>query len=298
MLNNTQSKAQISAQTNAQLSAKLRSRKNDPSRQLSLHSLAMKIFYASLLILGTLLFTTTNIEAIESQNDSSQKEGAKRATPKLVTIATQEWAPYHSQERDAQGVAHQGGFGLTALDCVMTKIDQAYRVIFLPWGRAQNSVKQGKYDGFFSASRNEWRDQFAVQSNTFIQQEWNFYYHNEYRIPTSVNGLKSDTLFGARIHSNSAHWLAKNKFKKVKIFPTINELVKLLDARRIDGVMENALLFEEQVRQSHLSMDAFVKRPNMRIDLGVYFGKTFLAKHPGFLARFNRHTEECRFDYQ
>ncbi|QYJ88179.1 substrate-binding periplasmic protein [Shewanella halotolerans] len=180
----------------------------------------------------------------------------------------------------------------------MTKIDQPYSVIFLPWGRAQNSVKQGKYDGFFSASRNEWRDQFAVQSNTFIQQEWNFYYHNKYRIPTSMNSLKSDTLFGARIHSNSAHWLAKNKFRKVKIFPTINELVKLLDARRIDGVMENALLFEEQVRQSHLSMDAFVKRPNMRIDLGVYFGKTFLEKHPGFLARFNRHTEECRFDYQ
>ncbi|CAM3964432.1 substrate-binding periplasmic protein [Shewanella aquimarina] len=257
------------------------------------HQAKVKIFCSSLIIIGTILSIAFYSNAKSDQNNSSQK-----SKPKLVTITTQQWAPYHSQERDTQGVAHESGYGLTALDCVMAKIGQPYRVIFLPWGRAQNSVKQGKYDAFFSASRNEWRDQFAVLSNTFIQQEWNFYYHKNYRIPASMNEQKSNTVFGARIHSNSAHWLAKNKFKRVKTFPTISELVKLLDAKRIDGVMENALLFEAQVRQSQLSLDAFVKRPNMRIDLGVYFGKTFLAKHPGFLERFNRHTQACRFDYQ
>ncbi len=232
------------------------------------------------------------VRAFGNQNNSSQT-----SQPSLITITTQEWAPYHTQRRDDAGKLHTQGYGITALDCVMAKMDQPYKVIFLPWGRAQNSVKKQKYDAFFSASRNEWRDQFAVLSNTFIQQEWNFYFHKHYKIPQTDSRLKTDTIFGARIHSNSAHWLIKQKFQRVKTYPSITELVKLLMARRIDAVMENALLFDEHLRQSGIASDTFVMRRNIRFDLGVYFGKHFLKKYPDFLSQFNRYTNECRFSY-
>lgn len=233
----------------------------------------------------------------ETRIDTNQNNSSRTSQPHLITITTQEWPPYHSQHRDDDGQLIIQGYGITALDCVMAKLNQPYKVVFLPWGRAQDSVKKQKYDGFFSASRNEWRDQFAVLSNTFIQQEWNFYFHKQYKIPKTPERLKSDTTFGARLHSNSAHWLVKNKFERVKTYPSIAELVKLLMAGRIDAVMENALLFEEHLHQLGIASDEFLMRRNIRFDLGVYFGKHFLKEHPTFLSQFNRYTDQCRYSY-
>ena len=116
------------------------------------------------LYIGAITAAPHKARAFSDQNNSSQS-----SQPSLITITTQEWPPYHSQHRDNDGKLITQGYGITALDCVMTKMNRPYKVIFLPWGRAQNSVKKQKYGGFFSASRNEWRDQFAVLSNTFIQ---------------------------------------------------------------------------------------------------------------------------------
>ena len=253
---------------------------------------AVQTFCVMLLFVGT-----ANAIPYKQKVHSNQNNSSLISQPRLITITTQEWPPYHSQHRDNDGQLITQGYGITALDCVMTKMNRPYKVIFLPWGRAQNSVKKQQYDGFFSASRNEWRDQFAVLSNTFIQQEWNFYFHKQYKLPTTDSRLKTDTTFGARIHSNSAHWLIKQKFERVKTYPSIAELVKLLMARRIDAVMENALLFEEHLNQLGIKPDDFVMRRNIRFDLGVYFGKHFLTEHPGFLSQFNRYTEQCRFSY-
>ena len=137
--------------------------------------------------------------------------------PDTITLATQTWPPYQQQTNNVQT-----GYSIDALRCVMEKMSQKYTVVFVPWGRAQNGVKSGVYDGFFAASQSRWRDQFAVLSNTFIEQQWRFYFHKDYVIPEDVDHWKQTTVFGARMHSNTDRWLNSNNFKKVKKFPSID----------------------------------------------------------------------------
>ena len=212
--------------------------------------------------------------------------------PDTIILATQVWPPYQQQDNDTQT-----GYSINALKCVMNKMNQKFKVLFVPWGRAQNGVKSGVYDGFFAASQNQWRDQFAVLSNTFIEQQWRFYFNKDYLIPNDVNQWKQITVFGARLHSNTYRWLNSNNFKKVRQFPSIESLIKLLSNKRIDAIMENSLLFEEAARQSKIPLTEFQIRDNMQYDLGVYFGKSFLKHYPQFLDTFNRHAQICRFSH-
>lgn len=208
--------------------------------------------------------------------------------PNHITIATQHWPPY---QQEVNGI--QTGFSIHALRCVMAKMKQRYKVVFVPWGRAQNGVKTGQYDAFFAASQNEWRDEFAVLSNTFIEQKWKFYLHKDSTLSTDIDSLKASAVFGTRIHSNTDHWLHKNEFQKIRQFGSIEQLVKLLSNKRIDAIMENALLFEEEVLKAGYTMSDFKVIENMDYNLGVYFSKRLLKKHPQFLSTFNKNTNAC-----
>ena len=105
---------------------------------------------------------------------------------KTITIVTQEWPPYQI----SNGIRHSG-FAIEALDCVMQRMKQPYKVIFLPWGRAQYDVQMNKYDGFFAASKNNIRDTYATLSNTFIEQKWQFYLTQESAIPLDPLSIKT-----------------------------------------------------------------------------------------------------------
>ncbi|WP_179079035.1 ABC transporter substrate-binding protein [Shewanella sp. UCD-KL12] len=214
-----------------------------------------------------------------------------REVHKEITITTQQWPPYQFESNRIQS-----GFAINALSCVMKRLNQDYRVIFLPWGRAQNGVAQGKYDGFFSASQNSTRDSYAVHSNTFIEQQWNFYLLKDTTISLDKQAIKQDAKFGSRKHANTTFWLKRNDFKVIYETTRVEELIKLLQAGKIDGIMENKLLFSDAVNRAHLSMSQFKVVPNISKPLGVYFGKIFLQSYPDFLNQFNAHTEACRFE--
>ncbi|QFU22906.1 transporter substrate-binding domain-containing protein [Shewanella sp. YLB-09] len=209
---------------------------------------------------------------------------------KVITISTQEWPPYQNESSFAQT-----GFAITALKCVMKRMKQKYRVIFIPWGRAQNGVAQGKYDGFFSASQNNIRDSYAVHSKTFIEQEWNFYLLKESSIPHTKQAIKQQAQFGSRKYANTTHWLLQHDYNVIHETTRVDELIKLLLAGKIDGIMENKLLFRDAINRAHMPISDFVVVPNIDKPLGVYFGKIFLKAYPDFLTQFNQHTDVCRF---
>ncbi|WP_434939598.1 substrate-binding periplasmic protein [Shewanella sp. HL-SH8] len=233
--------------------------------------------HLSLILIGLLLLLSSQL-------------AAAAVVDKVITITTQEWAPYQievGQKND--------GYAIKALDCVMDKLQQPYKVIFLPWGRAQLEVKQGKYDGFFSASHNNERDGFAVLSNTFIAQQWNFYLLKNTAIPLNQDAIKSNAQFGARRHSNATFWLKEHNYNVIHQASTLDELIYLLEKNRIGAILENNLFFEAAAKRVNIPVSNFAVVPNLDRSLGVYFGKTFLKQYPDFLDKFNQHTESCRF---
>ncbi|UJF22301.1 substrate-binding periplasmic protein [Shewanella sp. OMA3-2] len=230
------------------------------------------------IMLSGLLFLLTSQVAIAAEVD------------RVITIATQEWAPYQMEV----GLQNDG-YAIEALACVMDKLQQPYKVVFLPWGRAQLEVKQGKYDGFFSASQNSARDRYAVLSNTFIAQQWNFYLLKHTSIPLNKDAIKSNAQFGGRKHSNTTFWLQKNNYNVIHQASSLDELIHLLEKNRIGAILESDLFFEAAAKRVNIPLSDFSVVPNLDRSLGVYFGKIFLKQYPAFLDKFNQHTESCRF---
>ncbi|QLE85517.1 transporter substrate-binding domain-containing protein [Shewanella sp. Scap07] len=221
---------------------------------------------------------------------SCYSNAASPAMPNVITIATQAWPPYQIENGDKQY-----GYAIEALECVMTSIKQDYRVEFVPWGRAQSGTALGTYDGFFSASKHTGRDEYAILSDTFIEQKWSFYLHKDSTLATDLNTLQTKAVFGSRKHSNTLFWLQDNGFKNIHKFNHVDDLVKLLVNRRIDAIMENEILFNNALYHADVKSDTFIKVDNIEKPLGVYFGKRFLNQYPSFLGKFNQATQQCRF---
>ncbi|AQS40471.1 extracellular solute-binding protein, family 3 [Shewanella psychrophila] len=210
-----------------------------------------------------------------------------------LLIATQEWPPYQMLTDEGEK-----GHAIDALKCVLDKLNKEYRLIFLPWGRAQKGVETGKYHAFFSAAKNTTRDGYATFSTPFIQQDWDFYQlASSPRLRTEKHQF-SDATFGSRPYSNTTHWLLENHYKVIHQSAKIEELISLLQQGKIEAMMDNRLLFKQALDKLGIPPEQFSLIPNKSLPLGIYFGHEFVKQHPQFLPKFNQHTQACQFTTQ
>lgn len=95
--------------------------------------------------------------------------------------------------------------------CAMLKTQQPYEIIKVPWARAQRDTKLGLYDGFFMASRNVKRDDYAIWSKPFVFIKWLYVTLKE----DNVNLDQANHLqYAANLGSARLIWL-KNSIRKV-----------------------------------------------------------------------------------
>ncbi len=211
----------------------------------------------------------------------------------IVRMGTEiEWAPYHlSTEKGSDGLS------VRAFSCVMARINQPFTISKLPWKRAQMMTKSGELDGFFSASKSAARDQYAVQNKVFLPQQRSLYLlKNKLKQPASnytPEYIKHNLTTGARQGSNALNSLRKHGFEIKVTTRDTSALLKVLIHHRIDAILENELVFLHTIKQSNHSLDDFLVVPLEQHPMGVYFSKTFLAKHPEFIEDFNREIDAC-----
>ena len=202
------------------------------------------------------------------------------------------WPPYHIDLKSgAAGVA------VEAVDCVMARIKQPYEINKLPWSRAQALTKSGALDGFFSASQSDKRDGYAELSRVFIPQIRKFYFLKKY-FPAkvelySIDYIKESFTVGARFSSNAMNYLKINNYNIGAEHLSETVLMRMLDAGRMDAVLENSLVFALMVKNLDRSMDEYLSIEVGKKNMGVYFSKIFLDKHPSFLALFNENIPPC-----
>jgi polar amino acid transport system substrate-binding protein len=204
------------------------------------------------------------------------------ASAETIKLTTQEWKPYQTV------VGGQvEGTAVKAVKCVLEKMGHKAEITVLPWVRAQKDVADGAANGFFAASKSADRDAFADMSAPFIPQVWKWYTAADKAVDVTAKTAKVGVLAG----SSMEKWLDENGYAGTQKIQSADALVKMLQSGRIEAVLSNEIVFKEAAGAAESSFKAI---PHSDRPLGVYFGKTFLASHAGFLDAFNAQVKTCQ----
>jgi polar amino acid transport system substrate-binding protein len=223
--------------------------------------------------------------------------GGLWAEPKnTVHLTTHNLCPYGCYEDDSPNQQFQDsnftGRAVDVVRCVFQKMDVSLELKVLPWERAQRMVMHEKADGGFSASQQDYRDEFAVMSDIIAEQKWQWYLLKENPLDPSQESFKQQATVGGFIGAHMLKWMEEEGYN-IRARPINTEgLLKVLLSKRVDAVMANNLVMEELLKKYEATnrVKSFINKDK---PLGVYFSKNFVSKHPTFLESFNRNIPAC-----
>ncbi|MCP3925847.1 MAG: transporter substrate-binding domain-containing protein [Desulfobacterales bacterium] len=206
-----------------------------------------------------------------------------------IILTTQNWPPYQVYENEILT-----GSAVQVVKCVLRKMEQPYEIKVFPWKRAQRMVERGEAHGFFSASQNNIRNQYAKISYSIASQKWNWYLLKENPMNPADESFKKKASVTAMFGSNMLLWLKKNGYKILGHTRDTELLIKLLVHKRVDAILVNELVAKKVLEKNKINPDKFNVFLNMNKPLCVYWSKTFLSENPAFHNQFNKMIEECR----
>ncbi len=229
-----------------------------------------------LLFAGLLLLTLINNLAF-----------AANTGPSRLLLTTQLWPPYQTHT-DGQ----IDGLATLKAKCALGKMNQPYQITMTGWDRAQLLVQSGKQHGFFVATQNTNRDEYASLSVPLGHLKSSWYFAPG--ISPNISELSKLSLkVSAKFGSNKWFQLKRQGFNVVKKPRNTKALLKLLKDREINAVLEDELVFRNELHKAGLPNDYFKSQLLETKPMGVYFLKSFLAKYPGFLDQFNNAAQLC-----
>jgi len=212
--------------------------------------------------------------------------------PEELILNTQYEFPPYVIQGPQQGLT---GHSVVVTQCVAEKLGIRLRIHAYPWLRAQQLVREGTGDGFFPASRNAARDEFAVLSDPVSPQRWYWYLPVADTSDVLSRDFKGQKQVGARLGSNMYFWLKKNHFNLVFYTSDWETLVIGLVNKRVDAILANDETTDPLLQKLKVQ-NQFRKELCLDNPLGVYFSKKLVARYPNFLKRFNQQLPACARD--
>ncbi|MBE9609714.1 substrate-binding periplasmic protein [Chitinilyticum piscinae] len=207
-----------------------------------------------------------------------------------IRLMTQQQAPYNMEDERGR----QSGLALDAVRCAMQRMGRTVQFQFVPWVRAQNTVKAGQADGFFPASQNSERDSYATISATVAPQQWRWYLLSSSQADPLDADFRSHYKVGAYLGSNMMQWLKQSGYMIYAAPYNHEQLLRMLLAGRVEAVLASDLAMQEAIQKSGAENRI---RSTLQQDkpMGLYFSHQFLAHESSdFLPAFNRELASCR----
>ncbi|WP_417454008.1 substrate-binding periplasmic protein [Kiloniella sp.] len=209
-----------------------------------------------------------------------------------VIITTHELPPYSyfDEENNFTGIA------TTVLECVLHKLEKPYKIQVVPWKRAQILVQNHEADGFYAASKNAFRDSYAVMTKAIAEQTWTWYLRKESLLDPQSNDFKKNANVSSFLGANMHKWLIANDYNVSNTPATdTKSLLRMLLSDRFEAVLANELVMDRLLHKTdqleHVRKVDLKNKP-----LGVYFSNRFLLNNPGFIEQFNQQVTPCRKD--
>jgi ABC-type amino acid transport substrate-binding protein len=187
--------------------------------------------------------------------------------------------------------------GLPYMKCVLAKLELPREITSMPWARAQLSVEHGLYDGFFTASRNEERDRYAVLSEPFFNINWMYVVRKDSSLLPNTQKFQQG-IFATKMGTSSYAWL-KDKYDRGIIAHKIiapsdaTNALTMLDLGRVDIFLGNNINLEIAFKQTGFEPSNFKTFVVRAVPVGIYFSKAFLDNNLGFIDKFNESIKGC-----
>uniref|UniRef100_UPI002608B133 substrate-binding periplasmic protein n=1 Tax=uncultured Thalassolituus sp. TaxID=285273 RepID=UPI002608B133 len=232
----------------------------------------------------SLFFTFISASVVAAELAPAPSYGA-------VKLRTTIWPPYQMM---LQG--ELSGESTETLRCIFRDINESFSVQVMPWQRAIQDMKHSVADGIFTTGPSPELDEVATMSAPFALEKW-YWYHASGLDLSDVKTLR----IGAVRSSNQATWLDTEGIPVTELVNEGMQLVRLVQAGRIDTFIADSRYFEELVEEASASSDfeSDLQRTFVRyMPLGVYFADQFLQQHPvglKFLEPF-QHPRQPRLD--
>ncbi|WP_411745322.1 substrate-binding periplasmic protein [Reinekea sp.] len=208
-----------------------------------------------------------------------------------VHLSTHNLPPYsfYNEQGDFTGTAY------SVVLCALNQIEYELELSVLPWKRAQEMVRIGSIDGFFAASKSSDRDDYAVLSHTIDEQKWVWFWPKDSNIlasdMTNISKYTRSSFLGA----NMQLWLEQQNYNTYRHQPnTTMQLVRMVEAERVEVGLANLAVLEELLKQGDFSMEQFSIEIAKNMPLGIYFHKSWLEKRPTFMKSLNIAINTCR----
>ena len=184
------------------------------------------------------------------------------------------------------------------INCAMASLNQAFKIKYMPWKRAQIETKKGVSDGFFMASQNEERDVYATLSEPIFVIKWLYVT----RKGSNISPRNADfytKIFSANLGSARHSWLMEQRNqgiidKEITAPPAPASLLKMLLAGRVDVALMSSTDFNEKVEALAIDINQINTYVEREKPVGLYFSKTFIRDNPKFLNSFNDAMKECK----
>lgn len=183
------------------------------------------------------------------------------------------------------------GSSMRTLSCVMTRLNQRYEVDLAPWLRAREQVRNGAAQGLFSVASDFDQSGDGRLSLPLALERW---------VWVTLTGVKpmrfaleKDQRVAAVLGSNQLKWLEGQGANVSGGARSAVQLLKMLAARRVDAVLVDEAELHIAWKEAGVDPTTLAISFERYMPLGVYFSKSFLDAHPGFLERFNREIAAC-----
>jgi len=184
------------------------------------------------------------------------------------------------------------GTSVENIRCAFEALPEKVAIHARPFNRAKLLTKQGKADGFFSASHKKSRDQYASHSGAIETQNWTWFQLKDSPLDPDTPEFKQKAVTTSFLGSNMHSWLSTNGYRVTSHPPTNSQqLFAMLVQKRIDAFLINEQAMDHAMNDKQRAMTK--RRVIHSHNLGVYFGHHFLNKNPRFLERFNGALEVC-----
>lgn len=214
---------------------------------------------------------------------------------KLVTFNLPPYGSFAANSKATDiALDNFNGVAVDVVRCAFKTINQPVEISVRPWSRAQHSVQNGQFDGFFPASWRAQRDVFAILSSYIAEQKWVWYFLTNNSLQPNDNNFKEKALVASFNGSNMQFWLQQNNYKVAANPKSTKELYEMLKMNRLDAILANNLVMAELLKDDPLAPQ-LASQVVQDKPLGIYLHNRFLTKqNTSFLTELNMAIAACR----